>query len=176
MAAVLDPDAVADLALLVAERDEDAVDAALLAADDELAEDRGQSPVARGVADVVLAVLVGRRRDRRTPAPPGRRWRVVCTRCTFEPWPDSLIAKAPGSSKVATSLEVALVVLAGAEVVDGAAEEPELDAALDEQREVGERERLEARDRRADHAEAAELLGEEQRRPAGLGQRRASTR
>ncbi len=94
----------------------------------------------------------------------------VWTFCTFEPWADSLIANAPGRSKLATTLEVELVVPAGAEVVDRAAEEAELDAALDQQREVGEREGLEARDRRADHAEAAELLGEEQRRAARLGE------
>ncbi len=63
VAAVLDPDAVADLALLIPQRHEDAVDAALLAAHVELAEDRGHLAVARGVSDVVLAVLVRRRRD-----------------------------------------------------------------------------------------------------------------
>jgi hypothetical protein len=53
--------------------------------------------------------------------------------------------------------EVALVVLSRAEVKDGAAEQPELDPALDEQREIAERERLERGDRAADVVHAAEL-------------------
>ena len=70
------------------------------------------------------------------------------TRCTFEPWPVSLIAKPPGSSSEAICAQVGLVVLARARVEDRAAEEAELDPALDQQREVAVAERLEGRDRR----------------------------
>src|SRR5215211_4653853 len=56
--------------------------------------------------------------------------------------------------------------------MDGAAEEPELDPALDEQRQVRVSEGLERGDRRPDHAETAELLGKQQRRAAGAGQSR----
>jgi len=55
------------------------------------------------------------------------------------------------------AMEVALVVALRAEVQHGAAEEAELHAALDEQREVAERERLEARDRTRDGVLAAVL-------------------
>ena len=89
--------------------------------------------------------------------------------CTLEPWPVSVIAKQPGRSSAAIAAG-ALVVALGAEVEHRAAEQPELDAALDEQREVAERERLERRDRAADLALAAVLDGEADRGAARAGE------
>ncbi len=57
-----------------------------------------------------------------------------------------------------------------AEVQHGAAEQAELDADLDEQRQVGERERLEARDVAAEVVVAAVLLGVAGDRLVPLGQ------
>ena len=55
-------------------------------------------------------------------------------------------------------LDVGLVVTLGAEVLDGAAEQPPLHAGLDHQRQVGHREHLDLRHRGADVAVAAVLL------------------
>ena len=55
-------------------------------------------------------------------------------------------------------LHVGLVVAFGAEVLDGAAEQPPLHAGLDHQRQVGHRQHLDLRHRRADVAVAAVLL------------------
>ena len=103
----------------------------------ELAEDRRHLTVSRGVADVVLAVLVRRRRDHEL-----LRLRVVRRRClnSLHIRAVARLAHRERARKVegGNALEVELVVLAGAQVVDGAAEEPELDTALDEEREVGE--------------------------------------
>ena len=65
--------------------------------------------------------------------------------------------------------EVGLVVALGAELEDRAAEEAELDADLDQDAEVAEGEGLEGRDRGADVAAPAVLLGEAH---AGLAGRR----
>jgi hypothetical protein len=62
------------------------------------------------------------------------------------------------------------VVSFGPEVVDGAAEQPPLDAGLDEEGEVAEPERLEGGDRTAEVAPAAVLLREQQPRPLGLAE------
>ena len=77
-AAVLDRHAGQHGAVRVAQRDEQGVDAARLAADHELREDRRQPPVARRVADVVLARARRRACGRRTP--PWRRRRSRSSR------------------------------------------------------------------------------------------------
>ena len=55
-------------------------------------------------------------------------------------------------------LDVRLVVAFGAEVLDGAAEQAPLHAGLDHERQVGHRQHLDLRHRRADVAVAAVLL------------------
>ena len=57
-------------------------------------------------------------------------------------------------------LHVRLVVALGAQVLDGAAEQPPLHAGLHHQRQVRHREHLDHRDRRTDVAGAAVLLAE----------------
>ncbi len=157
-AVVLDPDAVADLALL-ADRHHEGVHALGPAAELELGEDHGHLGVGGGVADVVLVglgaagldheLLGGHvvRRDRaerlHVAAVPGLGHREA--------------AHQPTGDEV---LEVAVVVLLGAELEDRAAEQAELHADLDQHRQVAERERLERRHRRPDVAAAAVGLGE----------------
>jgi len=62
------------------------------------------------------------------------------------------------------------VVLLGPEVVDRAAEQTELDAQLDQQREVAVPDRLEGGDRRAHALQAAVLAGEEEGGAVGVGE------
>jgi len=67
---------------------------------------------------------------------------------TSLPWPVSVIAKPPRQPQVDDPWDQ-LVVMLGAEVLDRAAEQPPLDAGLDQQRQVGMGEQLEAGDRGA---------------------------
>ena len=142
------------------------MDAALLAADDQLREHRGHAAVARGVADPHLVrVVVGRVDDEllRLRVVGGRRAQVL----------DVGAVAVLGHREAARELErgdvgqVALVVALRAEVQHGAAEEAELHADLHEQREVAEAERLEAGD------VAAEVVV---RRRTRAGSRRRSRR
>ena len=168
-AVVGDPHAVDDVALLVPQGNEQGVDPLALAADDQLREDRGHPPVAGGVADVVLAVLLARRVDHELPrvGVVGRRGPHLL---------DVGAVAALAHREAARQLErgdlrqVPLVVLAGAEVEDRAAEEAELHADLDEQGEVAVGECLEARDGAADAVEPAELRREAHRRAARGGE------
>ena len=94
---------------------------------------------------------------------------TVPSACTLEPCPVSVIAKQPISLPVIRSGEVGVVVLLGAELEDRAAEQPELHADLHQHRQVAVRQRLEGRDRGADVATAAVLLGEAHAGLAGRG-------
>ena len=84
---------------------------------------------------------------------------MVPSACTLEPCPVSVIAKQPISCAGDQVAQVGVVVALGAELEDRAAEQPELDADLHQHRQVAERQRLERRDRGADVAAAAVLLG-----------------
>ena len=83
------------------------------------------------------------------------------------------MAKQPGELEADDLREVALVVDGGAEVVDGAAPQPELDSELDQQREIRERQRLEHGDGRAGILRAADGLREPVRRQALVRERLA---
>jgi hypothetical protein len=131
------------------------VDAALLAAHDQLGEHGGHPAVARRVADPRLGgIVIGRVDDELAVLVRGRRAQVL----------DVGSVALLGHREAAGQLErgdvgqVALVVALRAEVQDGAAEQAEVDADLDEQREVGERERLEAGDVAAEVVLAAVRL------------------
>ncbi len=128
----------------------------------KLREDDRHAPVRRRVADPVLAVELGRRLDHP----------LVALAVVARPRPHLLhvgAVRGLAHREAARQLElgdvaqVGVVVALGAEVEDGAAEEPELHAALDEQREVAEGERLEGRDRAADVAAASVLAREAER-------------
>ena len=136
--------------------------AAGLTTDHELAEDRSHPPVAGRVADVVLAGRVGRGLDHElasVPVPGGSCLELLDIRAVAR------LAHREAARELERRDvgEVALVVLASAEVVHGAAEEPELNAALHQQREVAVGQRLEAGYRRADALETAELAREQKR-------------
>ena len=167
--AVLDRDPGEHRAVLVAQRDEQRVHAARLAADDELGEHGGHAPVARGVADVVLARVGVRRVDDELA-----RVRVV-RRGRAEGLDVGAVAglrhrEAADQVERGDRGQVRRVVALGAEVQHRAAEQPELHAALDEQREVAERERLERGDRSPDLALAAVLDRVADRGAAGVRQ------
>ncbi len=168
-AAVLDPDAGERLAVLGAQRDEQRVHAALLAADDQLGEHGGHAAVARGVADPRLVRRVLGRVDLELAGlgVVGRRGAQV-----LDVGAVALLGhrEAAGQLQRGDVGQVALVVLLRAEVLDGAAEQAELHAELDEQRQVAERHRLEARDVAADVAVAAVLLRVAGGRLAARGQ------
>ena len=83
---------------------------------------------------------------------------MVSSSWTFEPWPVSVMAKQPGSSREPARGRYSRVVALGAELLDGAAEETELDAVLDQQREVVVGQGLEAGDELARRPPAAVLL------------------
>jgi hypothetical protein len=160
LAAIGDLDARVKLPVLVAEGHEDRVHAARFAADDKLAEDGGEAAVRGRVADVVLAGVLVRRLDHqlaRAGVVGGDGADPLHVRAVAG------LAHGEGSGQLERGdlIEVGLVVLARAQVVDRAAEEAELDPALDQEREVAVTERLEGRDRRAHPAEAAELGREE---------------
>jgi len=157
-AAVLDPDAGQHLALAGAQRHEQRVDAAFLAADDQLREHGGHAAVAGGVADPRLV----RRVLGRVHLELARLGQIGRGRAqVLDVGPVALLGhrEAAGQLQLRDVLEVALVVLRRPEMLDGAAEEPELHPELDEQRQVSEGHRLEAGDVAADVATAAVLDG-----------------
>ena len=94
---------------------------------------------------------------------------TVPSACTLEPWPVSVIAKQPISFPVTRSGRYVVVVPRGAELEDRAAEQPELDADLDQHRQVAEGQGLEGRERRPDVTAAAVLLREAHAGLAGRG-------
>ena len=152
----------------VADRHHERVHALGLAADLELGEDHGELGVPGGVADVVLASRVAVGGDHELPGV------GVVRRHRAERLHVGAVAglghreaaHQPAGDQVG---EVGVVVPLGAELEDRAAEEPELHADLHQHRQVAERERLEGRDRRADVAAAAVLLGEAHPGLAGRG-------
>ena len=141
------------------------MDAARLAAADQLREDDRQPAVAGGVADVVLARARRGRVDDEL-----LRGRVVGRGGLQRLHVRAVVAlahrEAAGQLEPRDRGQVALVVAHRPEVQDGAAEQAELDAALHQQAQVAERERLEAGDRAADVAEPAELGRVAHRGPA----------
>ena len=130
--AVLDRHARHQLAAGVAQRDEQGVDAARLAAADELREHDRQPAVAGGVADVVLARARRRRVDDELLG-----GRVVGRGRLERLHVRAVVAlahrEAAGELEPRDRGEVALVVAHRAEVQHGAAEQAELDAALHQQ-------------------------------------------
>ena len=113
-----------------------AVDAAALAADHELAEDRGEAAVVARRCRCSPCGPPASACGSRTPRAPGRRW-PSCRRSARSSRGRTRSSRRHRAARRWRSRSGTLVVLARAEVVDGAAEEAELDAALDEQREVG---------------------------------------
>ena len=168
-AAVTDGHAVERVAVLVADRDEDAVDAVVLAVDDELGEDRGHTGVAGSVADVVLARrdaggvdldLVGLGHVRR-----GREERLHVGAVA-----ELGHGEGPEQRAVEHAGQVGIPVPLRPEVGDRPAEEPELHTGLDEDGEVGVPEHLEGGDGRPVLVRPALLLGQAVAREVGLGQ------
>ena len=153
---------------VLADRDHERVHAVPLAGHLELGEDHGELGVRGGVADVVLVGLGLGRGDHELA-------RVgVVRRDGAERLHVGAVAGL-GHREAAHQLpgdqvgEVRLVVPLGAELEDRAAEQPELDADLDQHRQVAEGQGLERRERRADVAAAAVLLREAHPGLAGRG-------
>jgi hypothetical protein len=127
--------------VLVAERDDERVHAVALAADDQLREHGGDPPVIGRVADVLLARAVGGSVDHEfLAARVIRRRRLQLL--------DVGAVRGLGHREAAGELErrgrlqVALVMGAGAQLLDGAAPQAELDPELDQQGEIAKGQRL----------------------------------
>ena len=166
-AVVLAADAREELAVVVAQRHEEAVHAVVHAAGDELGEDRRGLAVQRGVAEVVLPRAAERRVDHEllgVGVVGGRR----------ADGRDIRSVSGLGHREGAGDLEVhdrpqpLVVVLLRAELVDGRAEQAPLHAGLDLQAGVGQHELHEAREVRAVVVEPAVLLGDRAARSAVL--------
>ena len=132
---VLDAHLCQRLPALVTDRHHEGVHSVPVAAEDQLREDNGRAPVPRSVADVVLASGLRRRVDdelvsRRVVR--GGRLEIVHVRAMAR-LGHREAAEEPSGDQVA---QVQLVVALRPQMQDRAAEEPELHARLDQQREV----------------------------------------
>jgi hypothetical protein len=154
------------LAVLVADRHQEAVHAIRLAAGDELGEHRRHRGVLPGVADVVLARPRSRGVDDellRGRVERGRGLEILHVAAVA----GLRHGEAADEVEVDQVAHVGVVVVLGAEVLDRAAEEAPLDAGLDHEREVELRQHLDAGDRGPGVAGSAVLLEEPRRWQAG---------
>ena len=167
MTAILDPDAAARSPALVPDRHQEDVHPSAFAGGHELREDGGHPAVARHVPDVVLPRVVVRRVDDE----------FFVLGIVGRDRPDRLhVGAVPGfrHGEAAGQLhghgvaQIPLMVSLGPEPADHAAEQTELHADLDQQRQIHQRHRLEG-GKRATHVPfPAGLAGEEQARASGL--------
>ena len=92
-----------EVAVLVADRHVEGVHAVVHALRDQLREHDGGRAVQRRVAEVVLPGAAGTACSARTPRWPGRRSRSCAMDATSDPCPVSVIANAPGTSRLMMS-------------------------------------------------------------------------
>ena len=166
-AVVLAADAGEELAVVVAQRHEEAVHAVVHAAGDELREDRGGLAVQRRVAEVVLPRAAERRVDHELLGV-GVVGRRRADRRDIRSVPRLGHREGAGDLQVHDARQPLVVVLLRAELVDGRAEQAPLHAGLDLQAGIGEHELHEAREVRAVVTSPAVLLGDRATRCAVL--------
>ncbi len=147
-AAVLDAHPRQGLATRIADRHHESVNAAGLPAQQELREDHGDLPMQRGIADVVLARRAMGRLEHEVAG-----GRIVggggFERLHVRAVPRFGHRETSRQLEPAGGAQVAAVMVLRAQLLNGAGEEPELHAELDQQRQIVVRQGLEDGDERA---------------------------
>ena len=170
---VADGDTGHRVAVVVADRHQPGVHAPALALGDQLGEDDGHPAVLGGVADVVLAggLVRGVQVEAAGLRVVGARGAQLLDVGAVPGLGHGEAARQVEAHDVA---QVGVVVPLGAEQLHGTAEQPPLDAGLDHERQVAERQHLDRGDRAAGVVVAAVLLREAQPDAAKLSDERCT--